>query len=71
MQNFRKSDPLINLINEISIICKRLKIDTYSVLEAASTKWNFVEIQTWISWRSLYGQIHITLLTKKKNINPD
>ena len=33
----------ISLINEISIICKRLKIDTYSVLEAASTKWNFIK----------------------------
>ena len=32
----------ISLINEISMICKKLKIDTYSVLKAASTKWNFV-----------------------------
>ena len=32
----------IALINELSIIFKLLKIDTLDVLEAASTKWNFL-----------------------------
>ena len=32
----------IALINELSIIFKKLDIDTYSVLEAAGTKWNFL-----------------------------
>ena len=32
----------IALINELSLIFHRLEIDTLSVLEAASTKWNFI-----------------------------
>jgi len=32
----------IALINELSIIFNKLDIDTYSVLEAAGTKWNFL-----------------------------
>lgn len=32
----------IALINELSIIFNRLNIDTYAVLEAAGTKWNFL-----------------------------
>lgn len=32
----------IALINELSIIFNRLKIDTQSVLKAAETKWNFI-----------------------------
>ena len=31
----------IALMNELSIIFKKMKIDTNSVLKAASTKWNF------------------------------
>jgi UDP-N-acetyl-D-galactosamine dehydrogenase len=33
----------IALINEISIICNKLDIDTHAVLDAAATKWNFVK----------------------------
>jgi len=36
-------DVNIGLINELSLIFKRLDIDTQAVLEAASTKWNFVK----------------------------
>jgi UDP-N-acetyl-D-galactosamine dehydrogenase len=32
----------IALMNELSIICGKLKINTYEVLEAAGTKWNFL-----------------------------
>jgi len=32
----------IALMNELSIICRRLDIDTLDVLEAARTKWNFL-----------------------------
>jgi UDP-N-acetyl-D-glucosamine/UDP-N-acetyl-D-galactosamine dehydrogenase len=32
----------IALMNEISMICDRLKINTFEVLEAAGTKWNFL-----------------------------
>ncbi len=35
-------DVNIALINELSIICNKLKIDTKSVLDAAGTKWNFL-----------------------------
>ena len=35
----------IALINELSIIFSKLKIDTFDVLEAASTKWNFLPFQ--------------------------
>lgn len=36
-------DVNIALINELSIICDRLGINTYDVLEAAGTKWNFLK----------------------------
>lgn len=36
-------DVNIALINELSIIFNKLNIDTYDVLEAARTKWNFLE----------------------------
>ena len=36
-------DVNIALINELSIICNKLKINTYDVLEAAGTKWNFLK----------------------------
>src|SRR5690606_871430 len=32
----------IALMNELSIICDKLSINTYEVLEAAGTKWNFL-----------------------------
>ena len=35
-------DVNIALINELSVIFNKLDIDTESVLEAASTKWNFM-----------------------------
>ena len=33
----------IALMNEFSIICKKLKIDTQEVISAAATKWNFIK----------------------------
>jgi UDP-N-acetyl-D-glucosamine/UDP-N-acetyl-D-galactosamine dehydrogenase len=35
----------IAFINELALIFNRLGIDTYDVLEAASTKWNFLKFQ--------------------------
>ena len=32
----------IALMNELSVICQLLNIDTHSILEAAGTKWNFL-----------------------------
>ena len=34
----------ISFMNELSIICDKLNIDTLDVLEAASTKWNFIKL---------------------------
>ena len=36
-------DVNIALMNELSIICERIGIDTNEVLDAASTKWNFLK----------------------------
>lgn len=38
-------DVNIALMNEISILFNRMGINTYEVLEAASTKWNFLKFQ--------------------------
>jgi UDP-N-acetyl-D-glucosamine/UDP-N-acetyl-D-galactosamine dehydrogenase len=38
-------DVNIALINELSIIFNKMKINTYEVLEAAATKWNFLNFQ--------------------------
>jgi UDP-N-acetyl-D-galactosamine dehydrogenase len=38
-------DVNIALINELSIIFNKLNIDTYDVLKAAGTKWNFLEFR--------------------------
>jgi len=35
----------VALINELSLIFDKLSIDTYDVLEAAGTKWNFLKFQ--------------------------
>ena len=35
----------IALINELAIICHRLNIDTLDVIDAASTKWNFLKFR--------------------------
>jgi UDP-N-acetyl-D-galactosamine dehydrogenase len=35
-------DVNISLMNEFAIICNKIKIDTKDVLEASSTKWNFL-----------------------------
>jgi UDP-N-acetyl-D-galactosamine dehydrogenase len=38
-------DVNIALINEIALICDRLGVDTHDVLEAAGTKWNFLNFR--------------------------
>jgi UDP-N-acetyl-D-galactosamine dehydrogenase len=35
----------ISFMNEISLICSKLKINTSEVLEAANTKWNFLDFK--------------------------
>jgi UDP-N-acetyl-D-galactosamine dehydrogenase len=36
-------DVNISLMNELSLICNKMNINTYDVLEAAGTKWNFLK----------------------------
>jgi UDP-N-acetyl-D-mannosaminuronate dehydrogenase len=60
-------DVNIALINELSIIFNRLGINTYDVLEAAGTKWNFLKFQpVWLVDTALVLTL-ITLLTKQNN----
>jgi len=35
----------IALVNELAIICRKLNVDTLDVLEAAGTKWNFLDFK--------------------------
>ncbi len=44
----------IALMNELSMIFNKMNINTYDVLEAAGTKWNFLKFFSWTCWRSLY-----------------
>ena len=37
-------------INELSKICDKLWINTFDVLEAAGTKWNFLRFTPWLVW---------------------
>jgi UDP-N-acetyl-D-glucosamine/UDP-N-acetyl-D-galactosamine dehydrogenase len=58
-------DVNIALINELSIICSHLGIDTNDVLDAAATKWNFIRLRPRLvgghcipnfdSWRAVLG----------------
>ena len=43
----------IALMNELSIIFDKLNLDTNEVIDAASTKWNFIDFETWTCRRSL------------------
>jgi UDP-N-acetyl-D-galactosamine dehydrogenase len=38
-------DVNISFVNELALICDRLKIDTNDVLDAAATKWNFLKFK--------------------------
>ena len=44
LENMQR-DVNISLINEASIIFNKLKINTFDVLEAAKTKWNFIDLK--------------------------
>jgi 3-hydroxyisobutyrate dehydrogenase-like beta-hydroxyacid dehydrogenase len=47
-------DVNIALINELSIIFERIGINTYEVLEAAGTKWNFLKFSPGLGRRPLH-----------------
>ena len=62
----------IALINELAIIFNKLNIDTHAVLEAALSKWNFLDFKPGLVGGHCIGVILITLLTKLRllDINP-
>ncbi len=44
----------ISLMNELSLIFDRMGINTFDVIEAAATKWNFLKFYPWPRRRALY-----------------
>ncbi len=59
-------DVNISLINELSIIFDRLGINTYDVLEAAETKWNFLKFKPGLVGGHCIGVDPYYLLHKAK-----
>lgn len=62
----------IALINEFSLILNKLKIDTYSVLKAAATKWNFVKYEPGLVGGHCVGvdPYYLAYKAKKNFYNP-
>ncbi len=62
----------IALINELSIIFNKLNINTYDVLKAAGTKWNFQKYYPGLVGGHCIGvdPYYLTYLAKKISINP-
>ena len=62
----------IALVNELSIIFERLNIDTQNVLDAASTKWNFVKYSPGLVGGHCVGvdPYYLTYKSKKVGYNP-
>lgn len=65
-------DVNIALMNELSQICHELKINTYEVLEAAGTKWNFLKFQPGLVGGHCIGvdPYYLTYKAKKLGIQP-
>ena len=59
----------IALINEITQICHQLGIDSHSVLEAAKTKWNFLDFKPGMVGGHCIGVDPYYLLHKAKEVN--
>ncbi len=61
----------IALMNELSIIFDRMKINTYEVLEAAGTKWNFLKFQPGLVGGHCIGVDPYYLTYKSKELGYD
>ena len=63
----------IALINELSLIFNRLKIDTLEVLEAAGTKWNFLPFRPGLVGGHCIGvdPYYLTYKAKEVGYNPE
>ena len=66
-------DVNIALINELSLIFDRLELDTVEVLEAASTKWNFLPFRPGLVGGHCIGvdPYYLTHKAKKVGYNPE
>ncbi len=62
----------ISLMNEFTIICRKLNINVNDVLEAASTKWNFLNFKPGLVGGHCIGvdPYYLTYKAKKIGINP-
>ncbi len=65
-------DVNIALINELSILFNKLNIDTNQVLEAAKTKWNFLDFSPGLVGGHCIGvdPYYLTHIAKKNGYNP-
>lgn len=63
----------IALINEFSLICKKLKINTSEVLKYAATKWNFIKFKPGLVGGHCIGvdPYYLTYKAKKLGLKPD
>jgi UDP-N-acetyl-D-galactosamine dehydrogenase len=63
----------IALMNELSIICGRLGINTFEVLEAAGTKWNFLKFYPGLVGGHCIGvdPYYLTYKSKQLGYNPN
>ncbi|MEA4856895.1 nucleotide sugar dehydrogenase [Solidesulfovibrio sp.] len=59
----------IALMNELSLICERLDIDTVEVLRAAETKWNFLPFRPGLVGGHCIGVDPYYLLYKAQSLN--
>lgn len=62
----------ISLINEVSLIFRKLKINTHEVLEAASTKWNFINFKAGLVGGHCIAidPYYLTYKARKVGMNP-
>lgn len=63
----------IALMNELSIICDKLDINTFEVLEAAGTKWNFLPFMPGLVGGHCIGvdPYYLTYKARKLGLNPN
>ena len=63
----------IGLMNELSMICRRIGIDTHDVLEAAGTKWNFMKFHPGLVGGHCIGvdPYYLTHLANRIGYNPE
>lgn len=66
-------DVNIALMNELSTICDKLNINTYEVLEAAQTKWNFLPFTPGLVGGHCIGvdPYYLTYKARKLGLNPN